>query len=218
MLCLIFCTFLPARYKMDLFKSQDSVQPCENPSTPCDSAACRTTCSSNNLKQLFSVCMTSYSPKPSPLYLHGWWLICCVWHQASPLWPVQRTLFQKSCGLLRCNFAKVSCTAVFTEKRLPPCNHSGNFLSLFLIVLLTVALRSVLGFFTLHILTLVFSQGHPLLGRLWHCVHVISSTCSCCTFSLNSQGSIKSVLIFHMTVYDFPPWLHNLEPSFHQPT
>ena len=39
---------------------------------------------------------------------------CALWPNISTLvWSVQRTLFQKSCALLRCSFANLSCAAMF---------------------------------------------------------------------------------------------------------
>ena len=43
---------------------------------------------------------------------------CALWPDISTLLSsVQRTLFQKSCGLFRCNFAHVSCAALFFLER-----------------------------------------------------------------------------------------------------
>jgi len=39
---------------------------------------------------------------------------CALWPNISSLvWSVQRTLFQKSCGLFRCSFANLSCAVMF---------------------------------------------------------------------------------------------------------
>ena len=43
---------------------------------------------------------------------------CALWPNISTLvWSVQRTLFQNSCGLFRCNFTNLGCAAMFFLER-----------------------------------------------------------------------------------------------------
>jgi len=116
---------------------------------------------------------TSPNHQPSTTVLDSWYdmfgflqtCCCALWPNISTLvWSVQRTLFQKSCGLFRCIFTNLSCAAMllFREKRLSPATlpNKPYLFSLFLIVLswtltsnmLTEACRVwdvALGFLTL---------------------------------------------------------------------